>query len=369
MESFLTVASRYSATGRIFNELMNILIVKMSAVGDIIHTLPALHAMRKYYPDAHIAWLVEEAASDLVAGHEAVDRVLVSGRKRWVRGLLGSGSLESIKEACRFVQKLRNTNYDLIFDFQGLLKSGVLIGLTKGRRKIGFDKGMEHMEQSYWFLNERVPAVSMEHHALLRNMMLLAALGIRSTEIVFNLPVLDWHRDGANDLLARHGVSQDRRLVAIHPVAKWETKLWDNQKFSTLADRLIEEFGAKVIFTGSRKDRTMIQMIMSDMKGQAANLAGETTLITLAALYEKTDVLISPDTGPMHLAAAVGTPVVSLFGPTAPWRTGPFGPGHQIVRAELECSPCFKRTCRTKDCMKQISVELVLDGVQNLKLV
>jgi 3-deoxy-D-manno-octulosonic-acid transferase/heptosyltransferase-1 len=347
---------------------MNILIVKMSAVGDVIHTLPALNAIRKHYPDAHIAWLVEEASSDLVAGHEALDRVLISGRKRWIKGLLGSGNLGDLKEACQFIGQLRDTGYDVILDFQGLLKSGVLIGLSKGKRKIGFGKGMEHMEHSYMFLNERVPAVSMEHHALLRGMMLLEALGIPSDEIVFDLPVQDQHRDDARGLLARHGVTKDKRLVAIHPIAKWDTKLWDNEKFSALADRLIAEFGANVVFTGSLTDHDAIEEIISAMKGKAVNLAGETTLLTLAALYEEADFVVSPDTGPMHLAAAVGTPVVALFGPTAPWRTGPFGSGHQIIRTELECSPCFKRKCETKECMERISVEDVLDGIQNLGL-
>lgn len=345
---------------------MNILIVKMSAIGDVIHTLPALHAIRKHYPDARITWLVEEAASGLVEGHQALDRVLVSKRKRWVRGILGSSCLESIREVHHFIKELRDTRYDLVLDFQGLLKSGVLVGLSRGKRKIGFDKGMEHQEHSYLFLNERVPPVDMDNHALLRGMMLLDVLGIQSKEIVFNLPVQDQHRDMVDDLLVRHGLREFKPLVAIHPGAKWETKLWSNQKFSSLADRLIEQYDAKVVFTGSQADRRTIQDIMSGMKGEAANLAGETSLKTLAALYEKTDFLVSTDTGPMHVAAAVGTPVVALFGPTAPWRTGPFGTGHQIIRAGLECSPCFKRKCDSVACMRDISVEQVFGSVPTI---
>lgn len=345
---------------------MNILIVKMSAIGDVIHTLPALNAVRKHYPDAHITWLVEEAASDLVEGHQALDRVLISKRKRWARGLLGSSRLEIIREAYSFVKELRDTRYDLVLDFQGLLKSSVLIGLCRGKRKIGFDKGMEHQERSYLFLNERVPPVDMDNHALLRGMMLLDAIGIQSREIVFDLPLLDQHRNMADDLLMRHGPREFKVLAAIHPAAKWETKLWSNQKFSILADRLIEEHGAGVVFTGNKGDRRIIQDIMSGMKGEAANFAGEATLKTLAAFYEKTDFLVSTDTGPMHVAAAVGTPVVALFGPTAPWRTGPFGNGHQIVRAQIDCSPCFKRACETVDCMKQITVEQILKSVETV---
>jgi 3-deoxy-D-manno-octulosonic-acid transferase/heptosyltransferase-1 len=346
---------------------MNILIVKMSAIGDVVHTLPALNALRVRFPDAHIAWLVEEAASSLVEGHQALDRVLISKRKRWVKGLLTSQCPDNVKEMTSFIKQLTDTDYDLILDFQSLLKSSILITLAKGKRKIGFDRGMEHAELSHLFLNERVPPVDMEIHALTRGMMLLhASLGIQNKEITFNLPVQDVHRDSAKKLLVEHGVKRGRPFVMIHPVARWETKLWSSRRFSTLTDRLIEQYDAKVVFTGSRQDRHMIHEIISNMKGDAANLAGETTLKMLAALYEKSDFVISTDTGPMHLAAAVGTPVVALFGPTAPWRTGPFGSDHQIIRAGLECSPCFKRSCQTVECMAQISVENVLEGAQKI---
>jgi 3-deoxy-D-manno-octulosonic-acid transferase/heptosyltransferase-1 len=343
---------------------MNILIVKMSAIGDVIHTLPALNALRAHFPEAHIAWLVEEAAAPLVMGHEALDRVLVSRRKKWIKGLLESVDLSNIKEASRFIRQLRDTRYDLVLDFQSLLKSGVLVGLLRGQRKVGFDQGMEHMEKSHLFLNEPVPPVDMDMHALLRGMALLESLGIKNSEIAYNLPIQKKDREAASELIGEGaGVRKDRPFIVIHPVAKWETKLWSNERFSELADRLVEKYDAEVAFTGSHLDRPVVYDIRAHMISRSTNLAGETTLKILAALYEKADAVISTDTGPMHLAAAVGTTVVALFGPTAPWRTGPFGSGHQVVRADLECSPCFKRQCETKACMKQISVGAVMDGV------
>ena len=152
-------------------------------------------------------------------------------------------------------------------------------------------------------------------------------------------------------------------MVAINPVAQWETKLWDMAKFSRLADSLIEKFKATVIFTGGPADREYIDSIIAGMGFTAENLAGKTTLKVLGALYEKSDLLVSTDTGPMHLGAAVGIPVVALFGPTAPWRTGPFGPGHKVIRTKIDCSPCFKRQCNTSTCMKNISVDQVLAGI------
>jgi heptosyltransferase-1 len=345
---------------------MDILIVKLSAIGDVIQTLPALNAIRQRYADAHITWLVEEEAAGLIAGHPALDRVIVSRRKHWTKGILRRGCLKTIRESYRFVRELRDTRYDVIIDFHGLLKSGLLIGLSKGERKVGFGKGMDHAEHSHLFLNERVPAVDMETHALTRNMMLVRALGIPANEIEYRLPVGERDRRLAAELSARCGDEGSKPLVAINPVAKWATKLWSNAKFAELADRLIAEHDARIVFTGSQSDREVIARIGSSMKGEAANLAGETSLRTLAALYERTEVAVVTDTGPMHLAAAVGTPVVALFGPTAPWRTGPFGSGHQVIRVGLECSPCFKRQCPSTECMERISVEQVLEGILKL---
>jgi heptosyltransferase-1 len=341
---------------------VNILIVKLSAIGDVIHTLPALNAIRSHFPDAQITWLVEENAASLVEDHEALDRVLVSKRKRWMRGLRSSSFFSTISEIYRFIKALRDTYYDMILDFQALLKSGVLIALTRGQRKIGFGKGLEHMEHSYIFLNERIPAVNMEIHALSRGMMLLHAVGIPANEVEYNLPVSNRDREKVNNLLRRYGMRDNKSFIAINPVAKWETKLWANEKFAQLADRLIGAYDARIIFTGAFRDRQTIQDIMSFMKGRAVNLAGDTTLKMLAALYERVYFVVSTDTGPMHMAAAVGTPVVALFGPTAPWRTGPHGSDHQVIQAGLGCSPCFKRRCETMDCMKLISVEQVLDA-------
>jgi len=129
---------------------------------------------------------------------------------------------------------------------------------------------------------------------------------------------------------------------------------------------LNEKYNASAIFTGSQSDKSTINNILSYMSHSAVNLAGETTLKTLAALYEKIKFLISTDTGPMHMAAAVGTPVIALFGPTAPWRTRPFGAEHKIMRSKLYCSPCFKRKCNRIDCMHQISVEQIMDAIKSI---
>ncbi len=340
---------------------MNILIVKLSAIGDVIHTLPALNAIRRHYPQAHITWLVEAAAADLVRGHRALDRVIVSGRKRWLAQLKTRRRWQALAEMRAFWRDLRDTRYDIVIDFQSLLKSGLLVWLAHGRRKIGFDKGMQHQEHSYLFLNERVPPVDMEVHALTRGLMLLEAIGVHEREAVYHVPVSDGDRQRVRVLLSDQGIDGSRRVVAINPVALWETKLWRNDRFARLADRLVGDDRVDVVFTGGPDDRQVVESILEMMTLPAANLAGMTSLTQLAALYEQSAVLITTDTGPMHLAAAVGTTVVALFGPTAPWRTGPFGESHRIVRSAPSCSPCFKRRCDIHRCrcMTDISVEQV----------
>lgn len=350
---------------------MNILIVKLSAIGDVIHTLPALNAIRNAFVDAKITWLVETAAADLILGHRAVDRVIVSQRKNWIKDFRAGKRTQSIKSIFKFVQELRDTYYDWIIDFQALLKSSVWIALARGGNKLGFDRGMEHMEHSYLFLNRRIKPISMEVHALTRNMKLIEAMGIRSDKIEYHIPITDDDRHFASLIISGLTGTSDNTLntppvIAINPVAGWKTKLWENQNFSDLADRLLRAFDARLIFTGSAGDRPTIEMIMTQMKENALNLAGKTTLKQLAAVYEQAKLVITTDTGPMHLSAAVGTAVVALFGPTAPWRTGPFGSGHQVIRQAMHCSPCFKRTCDTIDCMKNIDVENVMASVERI---
>jgi len=342
---------------------MNILIIKLSAIGDVIHTLPALNTLRSAYPSAHITWLIEEAAAPLIIGHSALDRIIVSRRKSWIKDIRKGQWKSVIRQAAGLVQTLRDTAYDLVFDFQALLKSGVLVALSRGTRKIGFDRGMEHQEHSYLFLNERVAPVDMNHHAILRSLMMLDAAGIHSRNITYRLPIHAVERNAVIRLLCLEGIKNARPLICINPVAKWTTKLWPNARFAELADRLSSRYRISPVFTGAPEDTETVQNILSRMKSSAVDLTGKTSLKTLAALYETADVLISTDTGPMHLGAAVNTPVVALFGPTAPWRTGPMGEQHQVIRADLPCSPCFKRQCPTCDCMNHIRVDQVLEGV------
>ncbi len=341
-------------------ESMKILIVKLSAIGDVVQTLPALEAIKKNYPDSEITWVVEEAAAGILEGHPLIDHVLVSQRKKWFFELKNPFTvMQGFSHIIRFVRELRSIRYDIAIDFQGLLKSGILVGLARADRKIGFDKSRE---LSFIFLNEKLPPYDIEKHALERYLDVARYLGAIDPSPACTLPI-DQEREIIKNRL--EGIrEQGRMLIVVNPVARWMTKLWPENNFAELTDRLIREKKATVIFTGSSEDRAVNERILSMMGEKAVNWAGETTLKELAALASLSDFFITTDTGPMHLAAAAGTRVIALFGPTAPWRTGPYGPSHTIVRTSIDCSPCFQRQCDINvQCMSGISVEEVLQKI------
>jgi len=352
---------------------VNILIVKLSAIGDVVHTLPSLAALRKLYPRAHITWVIEEAAADLIKNHPLLDCVIISRRQGWVRDLK-KGRIEALGEVRHFLKELRSRQYDLVIDFHGLLKSSLLVFLTAAPRKLGFDSWQE---LSGLFLTEKVPEV-LEKHAVYRYLDLVRHLarenlllpgsdvneqtfsGSGNGDIEFPLPRDEAVERRVAGLLAEKGLTSGG-FVAINPVALWETKLWEDRNFALLADMLIGQYGMPVLFTG--REKREIDGIRALMTREAVNLAGETSLTELACLYRQSALLVTTDTGPMHIAAAVGTPVVALFGPTDPSRTGPFGQRHRVIRAELPCSPCLRKKCTHRECMRRISPEEVLLAV------
>jgi lipopolysaccharide heptosyltransferase I len=338
---------------------MKILFVKLSAIGDVVQTLPALEAIKRTFPESRIDWVVEEAAAGILEGHPLINRLLVSRRKAWLRMMKKPAIFfQGLAGIAGFIRDLRRTRYDIAIDFQGLLKSGAVIGLARAGRKIGFDKTRE---LSWLFLNERLPPYDIEKHALERYLDVARHLGAKDPSPACTLPVEREITIMEQKLkpLGKNG----RAIVVINPVARWKTKLWEERKFAELADRLASERNAAVIFTGGAGDGEIVDRIRSLMKEAAENWTGKTSLKELAALASLADLFVTTDTGPMHLAAAAGAKVLALFGPTAPWRTGPYGPGHIVVRTGVGCSPCFKRKCEDVRCMRGITVEEVMEKI------
>ncbi|MCG6534916.1 MAG: lipopolysaccharide heptosyltransferase II [Syntrophales bacterium LBB04] len=356
---------------------MNILIVKLSAIGDVVHTLPSLSALRKLYPNAHISWVIEDDASDLIIDHPCLDQVIVSHRKRWIREIK-EGKASAVKEIRQFLTVLRGRRYDLVIDFHGLMKSSLIVLMAKAKRKLGYDS---MQELSGLFVNEKI-SEDKGKHAVSRyldfirylareditayeDVRLTIARGINniSQDVQCLIPIKKKEEEKIRELLKLKEIT-GRKFVAVNPVALWETKLWEDEKFAKLGDMIAEQYGLPVVFTGM--DKARIDHILDKMNAAAINLAGETSLRELACLYRQAEVVITTDSGPMHIAAAMETPVVALFGPTDPVRTGPFGKNHIVIRKNISCSPCFKKKCSTKKCMQQIEVEEVFQAVESL---
>ena len=339
-----------------------ILIIKLSAIGDLVHALPFLEVLKKRFPHARIDWLVEEDAYQVIKGHPAINHVIVSGRKAWQRRLLnGKEFLPAMKEISNFIRDVRRYKYDLVIDLQGLLKSGILVCLSKGRQKIGMTGSREG---AGIFLNVPPFPVDYNQHALKRYLSVARYLGCDISSWKGDIPVFESDKRAVRRLLDKHRLLK-RPIIAINPMARWETKLWEPDRFADLADRIRDNLSCDIIFTGSGNDKKVIKEISGMMKERPVNLAGKTSLKELACLYSISGALVTTDTGPMHIAAAMGCPVIALFGPTDPLRTGPYGRSHRVVRADLECSPCFKKSCSHKNCMKDITVEMVFEAVKD----
>lgn len=346
---------------------MKILIIKLSSIGDVVHTLPSLYAIRRRYPDAVIDWLVEEDASAIIEGHNLLNDCIIVKRKKWLKKPL---SIDTWRNAAAVIKILRNKSYDIVIDFQGLIKSGIWAFLSKGKRRIGFSNTKE---LSSIFLNEARPIYNPDIHAVDRYLDLAKYIGAETASVEFPMPYSENEMRKAVSILKAKGIWEGTPFVVVNPMARWETKLWGNERFALLCNIMMDKFGFRVVLTGSDSMYDEIEKINSLMdklvpegfnRGRAINLAGMTGLKELAEIINLSELVVTVDSGTMHIAAAIGKPVVALFGPTAPWRTGPYGEGHIVVRKELPCSPCFLKKCKDLKCMKDIKVEDVMAAVE-----
>jgi 3-deoxy-D-manno-octulosonic-acid transferase/heptosyltransferase-1 len=342
-----------------------ILIIKLSAIGDVAHSLPFLEVLKQNFPNAGIDWLVEETSAEIIREHPDLDRVIVSRRKALLKEIKRGGKwLRTTMEVVHFLKELRLRRYDLIIDLQGLLKSGILLWLSKGKRKIGL-RGSR--EGARFFTTENPVPVKYKQHAIDRYLDVAEYLGCNLCPWDGKITVPASDKTFVENLLADIQGHKKKPLIVINPIARWKTKLWVPERFGALANRLKHDFECDVVFTGSRHDRPIIDNMLKGIEQTVINLAGQTSLKALAHLFSLSKVVITTDTGPMHIAAAMGSKVVALFGPTDPRRTGPYGPGHRVIRApDIACGPCFKKQCADMRCMQNIPVAKVLGAVKEL---
>jgi heptosyltransferase I len=332
---------------------LRILLVKLSSFGDVLHALPTLEVLRDAY-SAHITWLIEAAYAPLLAGHPALDEIWEAPRLHPSELLTGSNP----SRLRILLRHLRSQPFDLVLDLQGLLKSALWVALARSPRKVGYDRTREG---SFLVLTERVPPFNPESHAVLRYLNLAHYLGAPHTPPCFRLSL-----DAGVDTSRLIPAEDVRSLAVLHPGARWASKLWPAASWARLAEWLSHDLGFKVAITGSRADEGVIAKIIGTTRAPVLNLAGRTSLPQLTSILRKSRLAVTTDTGAMHLAAALETPVVALFGPTAPWRTGPFGEGHQVVRLGVACSPCFKHHCPGPRCLSDLTPAMVMAACEKI---
>jgi len=343
---------------------MKVLIIKLSSIGDVIQTLPALYALRKGFEKKgvkaggdeplRIDWLVEEASSTVLSGNPLIDNVIIVRNRGWKTHFR-----ENIKTA----RMLASVHYDMALDFQGLLKSGVWVWLSKGRRRIGFSNARE---LSAVFLNEKAPPYDPDKHAVDRYLDLAVYAGGEGGEAVFPLYISGEEKNRAQAVLKGGGISDKTPFFVIASRARWRTKQWNDGAFAEAAKAITEKTGMRAVLVGGLADRAGLDGLKERIGKMGVNLAGHTTLKELAALMKMSRFVLAVDSGPMHMASAVGVPVVALFGPTAPRRTGPYGGKHIIITKELKCSPCFKKICPDARCMMEITAQEVVRAVEKM---
>ncbi len=334
------------------NSRLRILLVKLSSFGDVLHALPTLEALRNAYPRAQITWLVEAAYASLLSGHPALDEVWLAPRLR-PKEILSGANPATLR---RLIHQLHSRPFDLVLDLQGLLKSAVWVALAWSPRKVGYDRTREY---SYLPLTDRVPPFDPEAHAVRRYLNLAHHLGASPAPPRFRLGLAAANVSGL--IPGKTG----RPLAVLHPGARWPSKQWPQAAWARLAEWLAQQ-GFQVAITGSAADQRLATSIATQSQAPVVNLAGATSLAQLAGILRKARLAVTTDTGAMHLAAALQTPVAAIFGPTAPWRTGPFGEGHQIVRLEMACSPCFRRHCPEPRCLTELTAEMVAAACEKI---
>jgi heptosyltransferase-1 len=326
-----------------------ILIIKPSAIGDVVHTLPILNLLRRRWPAAKISWLLTPTCAGLLDGHPQLDEVILFERHRYGEAWRNPAIAKAL---WRFSRNLRQHQFDLVIDLQGLLRSGWLAWKTAAPVRIGFASARE---LGWIFYTHRVPIDTAEQHAVKRYLAIAAALGCETEPIEFHFATTDADRARVDTLLP-----STRNFAVLLPGTNWQTKRWPLEHFATCAAQLRSQHGLDIVIAGGPGD------ISLGSKIDGLNLCGKTNLRELVALLERATIGIANDSGPMHIASALGKPLVTPFGPTNPIRTGPFNRMDTVIRLDMPCSPCYSRTCSHQSCLQWLTPAAVTDaaGVQ-----
>jgi lipopolysaccharide heptosyltransferase I len=318
---------------------MKILIVRLSALGDIVHAVPALAALRRGLPSARIDWVVDARYREIVDLVRGLDTRISVDPSRNRRDLPG------------VVRRLRAERYDVALEFQGLIKSAVLARFSKADRVVGFERAALRERAAAWFYDEYVQAPRSDH-IVERNLRLASALGVDASHVTFPLEI-------------PQGPPIEGIYALLNAGAAWPNKRWPPERFGALAAWLRERHGVESVVLWGPQEIDRARAVVQASAG-AARLAPPTKIADVLALARGARLMVSGDTGPLHLAAAVGTPIVGLYGPTSPARNGPWRSSDVTISRNRECICHHRRECRYRDrapCIEHITVDDVRAAV------
>lgn len=342
-------------------DISRILIIKPSSLGDVIHTLPLLKALRDQFPRAYIAWLVSPEFKDIIEDNPYLDQVFLFHKERWdnpYRIPL------TIKEFFSLIRQIQRQRFQMVIDVQGLFRSSIVAYFSRAHYRLGFENAREF---SPIFYTRKVPVLNLEVHAVDRYLSLLPGSKDRSPKPEFFLDIPEPVKDNIRHILQQNQIDLNKDIFLLNPGAKWSTKRWPAKNYAHLAQCLYDQFGGHIILIGGKEDQPLAEEIASYSRISITILTGKTSLRQLAALMQMATLLITNDSGPMHLANAVGTPLVAIFGPTNPTRTGPYQGNYLVVQRELPCIPCYLKKCPTgQECLQELGVDQAMAAIQQI---
>ncbi len=339
---------------------MKILILKPSSLGDVIHALPVLRLLKQHFRTAEIFWWIDSSLAPLIEGDPDLAGVVRFERKRW-------GKPQHWPEMFQSIRWLRAQHFDLVIDLQCLARSGAFAWLARGKFLVGLD---EVREGARGFYDLAVPRKNYFTHAVDWYLAVLPPLGVPVHKNFAWLPERKeiaaaverkWFGENSKFKI------QNSKLILLQPGARWENKRWPAAHFAELVSRLEKKFPAvHFAILGSTDDAPLGEKISAAAPEKVLNLCGATSLPEMIEWVRRCDLLVTNDTGPMHVAAALGKPLIALFGPTEPRRTGPYGQLQNVLRLDLPCSPCMKPDCvfeKTDECLRALSPAVVLERI------
>lgn len=318
-----------------------ILIIKPSALGDIIHTLPFLAAVHATYPKAEIHWVVATGLHTFLDGHPLIHRLWLFDRNNWKKI---THLPHTIREINALRRGLSQEHFDVSIDLSGLLRSGLITQAAGARYRLGFS---DSDEGSPFFYTHKIEG-GQQIHAIDRYLKLAALMGCNTADISFPMPPLPRTSPVLNSL--------PPKFCVMAPSAGKEANRWPAARFGNLASSL----PLPSIIISNQADHSIAEETVANSQGKAINLAGKTSIKELTSLIARATFVVTNDTGPMHIAAALGVPAFAIFGPANPVRTGPYGTIHTVIHMPLPCSPCYRRKpCDHWSCMRGLSVDKV----------